>query len=459
MSSKIILARNVQIEGSGFLKELDRELGDYCIVDDGSTDYTFDVICSHLDGVNSKNGFWLHEGEFKSGVQLINALTDSTLESRSLEIRTLDKQGLSPALVMDDHQTSPTPAKLKLRPIFKQEMCYEADFRDAIVCFPSARYHVDELAPLALALENLGFDVWLVLPETNNDAIRTELRRYDVRVAPWPVEDTALDRALGLITLNDWGPVRRMIDRCRGLGIPTFAKVEGVQDFEDVDTGRERHPYRRSDFVLCQGQNDVKNLPTMRTSVVGNSRLERIHQITRNRSSSNNVVINSNFTYNVMTDQRDNWLSSALKACAASGVSPTISQHHADGQLSEGLPISKFPIRHLLTSADILISRFSTVPFEAMARGVTFIYHNPHREKVPTFLCDSGSFYKTSDTSSLKTAIEEALSIRPDLPRDSTAFFNQQISITEEPSEYRSANFIKKMIDLSRKWGTVTNVD
>jgi hypothetical protein len=51
--------------------------------------------------------------------------------------------------------------------------------------------------------------------------------------------------------------------------------------------------------------------------------------------------------------------------------------------------LSDFSLKEL-TEASVLVSRFSTVPFEAMARGVPFVYHNPHGETVPTFMNPDG---------------------------------------------------------------------
>ena len=47
--------------------------------------------------------------------------------------------------------------------------------------------------------------------------------------------------------MNDWDAELVTLIDCRsGYGVPTMAKVEGVQDFDDVDVGFERRPYRRA---------------------------------------------------------------------------------------------------------------------------------------------------------------------------------------------------------------------
>ena len=67
--------------------------------------------------------------------------------------------------------------------------------------------------------------------------------------------------------------------------------------------------------------------------------------------------------------------------------------------------IASKPFRYEITRAGVLVSRFSTVPFEAMARGVPFIYHNPHGERVPTFTDPQGAFPVTTSAEELADAL------------------------------------------------------
>jgi hypothetical protein len=110
-------------------------------------------------------------------------------------------------------------------------------------------------------------------------------------------------------------------------------------------------------------------------------------------------------------------------------------------------PATTIPISLMLTRATALVSRFSTVPFEAMARGVPFIYHNPHGERIPTFLEPEGAFDVTTDATSLAQALRdhdppgEAVRTRTD------PFFRRQVSIIDgRPSEVRTADVIDSVI-------------
>ncbi len=300
-----------------------------------------------------------------------------------------------------------------------------------IVMFPMARYHVEEMVPLARALEACGVSVSWVVTRHHPEDVRVEMRRHGVSVLFNPPENWSdLPPFAGAVMLNDWGPTKDLIDVARERGVPTFAKVEGVQDFDDVDTGRVRKPYRWADIVLCQGANDVRSLEGATTHIVGSSRLEPIAVgPERCFGSGRQVVVNSNFTYNVLTDERSRWLDSVLRAGELAEVDILVSQHQADGVLPAGTPISAAPMRHLLTYADVLVSRFSTVPFEAMARGVPFVYHNPHGERVPTFAKPGEAFRIGSSAETLAAAITEALDWRGTYRERSAGFFAEQVSI------------------------------
>ncbi len=86
-----------------------------------------------------------------------------------------------------------------------------------------------------------------------------------------------------------------------------------MQDFDDVDTGRVRSPYLTARHILAQGSNDVAALPDKNPIVVGSSRLERLWT-TSFRARSETVLVNLNFTFGVLTDERDLWIDSVADA-------------------------------------------------------------------------------------------------------------------------------------------------
>lgn len=319
-----------------------------------------------------------------------------------------------------------------------------------VVMVPEARYHAQELCAVADVLRERGVNVAFVLPDNYDPAGRVRqarrhlLRDPELSVWRWPRELDEIPAFECLVVMNDWGPTRTLVVHAQQHGIPTVGKVEGVQDFEDADTGRSRLAYRTVDTVLCQGRNDQQALAGASTVVVGSARLEQIWQGPERIFSASRpvAVINSNFTYNVLTDRRDAWLSSALAACRRAGIDPLVSQHPADKSLPNTVPVTVEPMELLLQRVDVLISRFSTVPFEAMARGVPFVYHNPHGEQVPTFTNALSAFNSTTHTEELAAALKEALSWRGGYRSRCAAFFARQVDMGRVPSAERTADAI-----------------
>jgi hypothetical protein len=323
-----------------------------------------------------------------------------------------------------------------------------AEVDGAVVVIPEARYHVDELGPLTEVLTERGVQVrWMVSPKTVPAALG-EMGRFTATVLPYTPE--AISRARALVTLNDWGPLKDLVLAAGAAGVPTFAKVEGVQDFDDVESTWQRRPYRSAAYILAQGENDVAALPEKETFVVGSSRLERLWQRAP-VEPGDHALVNLNFTFQVLTDRRELWLGSVRGALARAGVAGLVSTHPAETGRVEGLPVAAKPFRHEITRAGMLVSRFSTVPFEAMARGVPFVYHNPHGERFPTFLEPQGAFPITGSQDELVAAVAEVLGWRNGYRARSAPFFRRQVDVDPtRPSAQRAADVIMK---LSRRSG------
>lgn len=318
-----------------------------------------------------------------------------------------------------------------------------------VVLCPMARYHTEELVPLADSLAEIGITASFLIHARDAADLVDELGDGRYPLYGWPTELTSLPPFDAVVVMNDWGYTKDLVELAAARSTPSFAKVEGVQDFNDDDTGRWRFAYQRAEYVLCQGQNDVDAVFPAATHVVGSTRLERIALAPeRSFGPTRLVVTNSNFTYGVLTDVRTTWLASVAEASERARADVLVSQHHADRDLDGRIPVADQPMKELLrTSADVLVSRFSTVPFEAMARGVPFVYHNPHGELVPTFREPNGAFAISTSTDELAHAIEVALSQRGTYRDLSSAFFARQVDIDpDRSSEVRTASVIADVI-------------
>jgi GT2 family glycosyltransferase len=322
--------------------------------------------------------------------------------------------------------------------------------RGTVILVPQSRYHVDELGPLAEELSARGVPTSFMVPDSAPATVLTELSRYTDVVLSW---DAALpDRSpvAGVVVLNDWGPTRELVECADRHGAPTFAKVEGVQDFTDADTGQQRLPYRRVRYVLGQGPNDAKALADRDVAVVGSSRLERIWQDPPSQPGGlEPVLVNFNFTYNVLTNQADDWILSVQGGIEDAGREFLVSQHPAlkTKHSTHARHVTSQPIRHEVIRAAALVSRFSTVLYEAMARGVPVIYHNPHGERVPDFQDPRGAFPKTASRVELRDAVRELASWQVDYRKRCASFFTGQVDVDpERRSEVRGAAFIAGLL-------------
>ena len=264
-----------------------------------------------------------------------------------------------------------------------------------VLLLPGAAYHLAEIIPLAAELERRGIRARIAVGEAHWDRVRQGLVSYTGDIYALPSPETAASAISALVTMKDWAGYRPYVEAAKDRGLPTFAKVEGAQDFDEIDTGQDFHPYRTADTILCQGENDVAALPGNRV-IVGSTRLERLRRAPLRIPRQRQAIINLNFSYGVLTQCRTDFLETAIAACEAIGMPYVIPVHPAMKSYPRDPAYSTIPIARLLENASVLISRFSTTPFEAMARGVPFIYHNPHGELVPTFQSPDGAFRITT---------------------------------------------------------------
>jgi hypothetical protein len=287
--------------------------------------------------------------------------------------------------------------------------------------------------PLADALNQRGLQTRVAIGKAHWPRIATGLGWYDTPVYALPEPSRAVDGIAAVVTMKDWAGYGEVVIAAKEEGIPTFAKVEGAQDFDDIDTPYARAAYRSADHILCQGQNDFEALDGSR-HIVGSSRIERLLHSPVLPIDSDHVVINLNFTYGVLEEARQHWIESAVAACEMLGVPYTVALHPAERR-RPGIPrTSAVPISRLLFRASVLVSRFSTVPFEAMARGIPFVYHNPHGENVSTFAKEAGAFRTTVDTGTLVAALKESRDWRVDYRDRSASFFGRQIDVDPQLS-------------------------
>ncbi len=309
-----------------------------------------------------------------------------------------------------------------------------------VLLLPGAAYHLPEVTRLADALGSRGVPARIASGRPHWLRLEAGARWITEDVYDLPSPDQLGEDVSAVVTLKDWGGYGDVVAAAKARGIPTFAKVEGAQDFNDVDTGQDRKPYTHADHILCQGQNDFDALSGSRF-IIGSSRLERLWSAPPAPRPPARAIINVNFTYGVLDSARELYTESAIEGCRIAGIPYTLAIHPAEYAIKSA-HTSTIPISRLLDVGTVLISRFSTVPFEAMARDIAFIYHNPHGEKVPTFQNPEGAFDVSTNAAELGEAIAQN-GPGKDVRKRSATFFAKQVDMDpRRSSAERTADVI-----------------
>lgn len=213
-----------------------------------------------------------------------------------------------------------------------------------------------------------------------------------------------------LAVFNDWDRLstRPLVLDAREAGAATVGFVEGICDFDDVDTGFRRDPYRSVEWVLGAGRHDRRYFGDLgrRFGVVGFARIAATLAKPYRPPARRRAVINVNFSYGVLEDKRKDWLASAIKGCRLAGLDWTISQHPQDGGDLGAWPVDERPFEEVMDENAVLISRFSSCIVEALAMGRGVVYHNPGIEKVEKFRSPLGAYGVSRDAPGLAAALK-----------------------------------------------------
>jgi hypothetical protein len=119
-----------------------------------------------------------------------------------------------------------------------------------------------------------------------------------------------------------------------------------------------------------------------------------------------------------------------------------ISVHPAEKARIDSARVTSVSASRLLPRSTVLISRFSTMPLEAMARGVPFVYHNPHGETVGTYAEPMGAFDVTDSSRALAAALG-AIDPSQDTRRRAASFFTHHVDVDRSHrSELRGADVV-----------------
>ena len=268
-----------------------------------------------------------------------------------------------------------------------------------IIFFPHKDYHIKEISLLAPFLKDndISFIVVDLSMHYRDEGVPKACEEYNIEKIGYSNFVLGNFKPRALITFNDWDPiVWSIIKRANECDITTIGIVEGIQDYDDADTKQDRRTYKTVKHVFVPGEHDKKYFSGSNPKVyVGG--IPRIYEMYKsNKKDVLNpkkvALINSNFSYGILVEHRDSWLTSAVNACYKAGYKPIITKHPADkGTLFNDLVTSK-SFYEALDDSTVLISRFASGILEAMAVKKPAIYFNPHGEKADKFQNPNGAF-------------------------------------------------------------------
>lgn len=329
-----------------------------------------------------------------------------------------------------------------------------------VVFVVQAGYHLDDAVSTAGVLAASGQRASIVAPLPPQDALRrwrtstarhreiaARARKLGLDAGAHISAESIVDRAGALVVRNDWGPSRALVERANAAGVPTVGWVEGVQDFDDVDTGRARHPYGTVGEVMCLGDYDAGRLGhRAEVTPVGSQRLWDLWAGPAT-SAVTPLVVNVNFTYGVQRAARREWLGQVMGVAGDAGITPVVSRHPADRGLRGRRHASPTGIDQLLPTAARLVTRFSTLVYDALALGVDVVYHNPHGERVPTFTSPMDAYVITTTADELRTALERPVPPPAVVRAAATPFLEHHLVLDSPPPAERASAHLLTMLN------------
>ncbi len=178
---------------------------------------------------------------------------------------------------------------------------------------------------------------------------------------------------------NDVGWEERLfILRCREKAIPTVS----LQEATNVDF--DGWPWRMQwvDVTFIQGVYALKRHSRQLMFLTGNPRFDDIQL--NPLPEEPRVLINCNFTFGIGVDWGRAWVEQVIVVAKSLGLEYAVTVHPRDETDLSGiehvLPSNAFKVHEQLAESSVLISRDSSLPYEAAMMGRNVIYYNSFNE-------------------------------------------------------------------------------
>lgn len=322
-------------------------------------------------------------------------------------------------------------------PVDRPEM--EASSRPVLFC-PSNDTHTIMFKPIADLIENKKF---LHFHHGRGDE-NTERALSDLNLDYVVGTGEVLEklRPSVIVLGNDWNEDSvRLQEIAWKYRIPVVCIQEGCLDF-----GTTLKRMELCDWPFVLGPVVPQYLNQKGFFLTGNPRFDTRGE--RPLPSPPQVMINSNFTYGVHEEVRHSWVRDVVSTCEQLSLRHFISKHPRDsGEFPDWPTRNSSPslIDSHLNDCSILITRFSTLIYEAMLRGRKCIYYNPHGESMYLFNNDeTGGLQKASNKEDLRACLLALLGRNDSEPDDQEmAFLNLHCGPLDGNAAKRCASAIE----------------
>lgn len=294
----------------------------------------------------------------------------------------------------------------------KNNELFEVTNGPVLFC-PSNDTHTKLFEPIAKHLSEARF---LLFDQRAGENARQMMESLGLRYEVGGAEGLSNIRPSAIVVGNDWyQKVWELFERAYRMKVPTVCLQEGCLDFAT------KRRMQRCDYALVQGPIMLEHLPQKIYFLTGNPRFDQLQSSSPPKKPT--VMVNCNFTYGVHEEARESWIGDVVKACKELEVDFFISQHPRDPGEFPRYPVRKSHagvVHAHIADCSILITRFSTLVYEAMLSGRQVIYYNPHGEEMRLFNEDTtGGIYKSYNYAALVGSLHKA--IQPMTPEQKEA--------------------------------------
>ena len=291
---------------------------------------------------------------------------------------------------------------------------------------------------IRLAELDIAFTVATIDDHFNQAAAVTALQKAGLAWIPLSQIDRRIQAGDVLCVANDWGPreLVKLMSRLRRRGVRLVGVIEGAQF--------SLHPrYRRVDEILGWGPS-AKTVFDVPVHIVGSPKIEAATQLQINREAIPSVLINFR---SKRREQEDGavWVENAVGAAREVFGNCLLSVHPGSVDQPEYEERRPGPILSHFPSATVLITRASTLIYEALAAKLPVIYCPFPDDKRAEFVHPLGAYPVAESREELIAALSDVKTGRGPT-YDGSKFLEWHVSMEPQTSAaVRIANALGEM--------------